>query len=144
MSKICEFNIDLNNPIPAAIYTIASESYGEYKHQTHERYGHVRLHIAECSNPAYISVYWGTTFHKDEETVYPTSGIPQEYSHYICEGIKQITHEWQRMRCPIVAVRITIAGGSYHIVNASGAAYKIATYKAFIKAVERVGLKRIL
>ncbi|MFW0968242.1 MAG: elongation factor G [Thermacetogeniaceae bacterium] len=128
-----EFHVQANVGKPQVAYkeTIISKCKGEGKYirQTggHGQYGHVILELLPLST--------GKGFEFEDRT---TGGvIPKEYIPAIEMGIKEAMESGVLAGYPVVDVRAVVVGGSYHPVDSSELAFKIAGALAFRDAVDR-------
>ena len=128
-----EFNVGANVGKPQVAYkeTVrkAVEREGKFIRQTGGRgqYGHVYLKVAP--QPA------GKGF----EFVDAIKGgsIPREYIPAVEKGVKEATESGALAGYPIVDVKVTLLDGSYHEVDSSEIAFKIAGSLAFKEAVSK-------
>lgn len=122
-----EFGVDANVGKPRVAYreTIRKsvEQEGKYIRQTGGRgqYGHVWLRI-EPKEP-------GTGFEFENELV--GGVVPKEYVPAVEKGVKEQTLNGVIAGYPMVDVKVTIFDGSYHDVDSSEMAFKIAGSMAF-------------
>ncbi len=128
-----EFNVEANVGRPQVAYkeTILgeSEAEGKYIKQSGGRgqYGHVRIRVKPLER--------GTGF----EFVNAIRGgvIPQEFIGPTEKGIKEAMAKGVVAGYPVVDVEATLYDGSYHDVDSSEAAFKIAGSMAFQEAAKR-------
>ncbi len=128
-----EFNVSANVGKPQVAYkeTIrkAVEREGKFIRQTGGRgqYGHVFLKVEP--QPA------GAGF----EFVEAIKGgsIPREYIPAVEKGVREATENGTLAGYPMVDVKVTLLDGSYHEVDSSEIAFKIAGSLAFKEAVSR-------
>ena len=66
--------------------------------------------------------------------------IPKQYIPAIEEGIKEAMQVGVLAGYPVVGIRATLIEGSYHKINSSEIAFKIAASMAFKEAMEKVDL----
>jgi elongation factor G len=128
-----EFGIEATLGKPQVAYkeTLTRPADGEMKYakQTGGRgqYGHVKLHVFP-GEP-------GTGYILDDET---TGGsIPRKYIKPVDEGIKEALTRGVLAGYPIDDVRIELYDGSYHEVESSEMAFKIAGSLAFQDAAQK-------
>ncbi|MDN5375803.1 MAG: elongation factor [Thermacetogenium sp.] len=128
-----EFHVEANVGKPQVAYkeTIKGKARGEGKYirQTggHGQYGHVVLEIEPL--PA------GKGFEFEDRT---TGGIiPKEYYAAITSGIKEAMESGVLAGYPVVDVKAVLVGGSFHEVDSSDIAFKIAGAMAFRDAAEK-------
>ncbi|HHV34222.1 MAG TPA: elongation factor G [Syntrophomonadaceae bacterium] len=128
-----EFRVEANVGKPQVAYkeTISRSARGEGKYikQTggHGQYGHVILEIKPLAA--------GKGFEFEDRT---TGGcIPKEFMPAITSGIQESLESGVLAGYPMVDIQATIVGGSFHEVDSSELAYKIAGAMAFRDAVEK-------
>jgi elongation factor G len=130
-----EFNVGANVGKPQVAYkeTIrkAIEQEGKFIRQTGGRgqYGHVYLKVEP--QPA------GKGF----EFINATKGgsIPREYIPAVEKGVREATESGPLVGYPIVDVKVALLDGSYHEVDSSEIAFKIAGSLAFKEAMSKGG-----
>jgi elongation factor G len=128
-----EFNVSANVGKPQVAYkeTIrkAVEQEGKFIRQTGGRgqYGHVYLRV-EPQPPArgfeFVDAIKGGT-------------IPREYVPAVEKGVREAMESGALAGYPIVDVKVTLLDGSYHEVDSSEIAFKIAGSLAFKDAVSK-------
>ncbi|MCS7192919.1 MAG: elongation factor G, partial [Armatimonadetes bacterium] len=131
-----EFGVQarLSKPQVAFRETIAREAIaeGKYIRQTGGRgqYGHVLLKVEPLPG--------GTGF----EFVNQITGgvIPSEFIPSVEKGVREAMETGVLAGYPIVDVRVTLFDGSYHEVDSSELAFKLAAEIAFKEACKRAGL----
>lgn len=122
-----EFKVEANTGKPQVAYreTIRKsvEQEGKYIRQTGGRgqYGHVWLRI----EPGEV----GSGFEFNNAIVGGT--IPKEYIPAIEKGVKEQTENGVIAGYPVVDVKVTVFDGSYHDVDSSEMAFKIAGSQCF-------------
>ena len=127
-----EFKVDANIGKPQVAYkeTIKkmAEAEGTYIRQSGGRgqYGHCWLRIEPLEQG------------KGYEFVDEVKGgaIPKEYIQPIQKGVKEAMDRGVIAGYPVLDVRVAVFDGSYHEVDSSEAAFKIAGSKAFQEAVK--------
>jgi elongation factor G len=128
-----EFNVEATVGKPQVAYkeTLTRPADGECKYakQTGGRgqYGHCKIHLYP-GEP-------GTGYIFENETV--GGSIPKEFIKPIDEGIKEALTRGVLAGYPIDDVRIELYDGSYHDVDSSEMAFKIAGSMAFQDAAKR-------
>jgi elongation factor G len=128
-----EFKVDANVGKPQVAYreTVrrAVEREGKFVRQTGGRgqYGHVILRV-EALPPG-----------KGFEFADATKGgaVPREYIPAVERGVREATSSGTLAGYPIVDVKVTLLDGSYHEVDSSEIAFKIAGSMAFKEAVDK-------
>ena len=128
-----EFNVDSSSGRPQVAYkeTLTRPADGEMKYakQTGGRgqYGHVKIHLFP-GEP-------GTGFVFENEI---TGGaIPKEYIKPVEEGIREALTRGVLAGYPVDDVRIELYDGTYHEVDSSEMAFKIAGSMAFQDAAKK-------
>jgi elongation factor G len=128
-----EFNVEANVGQPQVAYreTIKkeAEAEGKYIRQSGGRgqYGHCWLRIEPLKDG------------KNFEFVDEVKGgvIPREYIPAIEKGVKEAMDKGVLAGYPLVDIQVTVFDGTYHEVDSSEAAFKIAGSIAFQGAVKR-------
>ena len=129
-----EFNVEASVGRPQVAYkeTLTRPADGEMKYakQTGGRgqYGHVKIHL-----------YPGRAGHRatSSRTRSRSGSIPKEFIKPIDEGIKEALTRGVLAGYPIDDVRIELYDGSYHDVDSSEMAFKIAGSMAFQDAAKK-------
>jgi elongation factor G len=127
-----EFGVEANVGAPQVAYkeTIlgSAEAEGKYIRQSGGRgqYGHCWLRVAPLERG------------KGVEFLSEIKGgvIPQEFVPAIEKGVKEASDSGVLAGYPTIDVSVTLFDGSYHDVDSSEAAFKIAGSKAFQEAVK--------
>jgi elongation factor G len=128
-----EFKVETNVGKPQVAYreTIqgTSESEGKYIRQTGGRgqYGHVWLKL-ESLPP-------GTGFEFVNKIV--GGSVPKEYIPAVEKGVREAITSGILAGYPVVDMRITLFDGSYHDVDSSEIAFKIAASMAYKEGMRR-------
>jgi elongation factor G len=128
-----EFNVEATVGTPQVAYketlTRAADGDGRYVKQTGGRghYAHAKIHLFP-GEP-------GTGYVFENETV--GGAIPQEFVKPIDEGIREALTRGVLAGYPIDDVRIELYDGSYHDIDSSEMAFKIAGSMAFQDAAKR-------
>ncbi|MBI3420642.1 MAG: elongation factor G [Candidatus Sungbacteria bacterium] len=131
-----EFGVEANVGRPQVAYreTIKkeAEAEGKYIRQSGGRgqYGHVRLRIEPQERGKgfeFVNAIKGGT-------------IPQEFIPAVEKGVKEALERGVMAGFPLVDVQITLYDGSYHEVDSSEAAFKIAGSLALQESAKRAGL----
>jgi elongation factor G len=128
-----EFNIEANVGKPQVAYretvSVAAEAEGKFVKQTggHGQYGHVVL----CVEPAAAGS--GLVF----VNAIRGGDIPKEYIAAVEEGVRDAAETGVIAGYPVVDVMVTLLGGSYHEVDSSDIAYRIAGSMALRDAARR-------
>ena len=130
-----EYKVDARVGRPQVAYreTISRKvkEEGRYVHQSGGRgqYGDVWLEV-EPLDP-------GTGFEFVDRTV--GGSIPKEYIPAVQAGVREALENGVVAGFPIVDIRATVVDGSYHEVDSSEMAFKIAGSMALRRAVEKAG-----
>ena len=130
-----EFNVNVNVGAPQVSYretfTQPGEAEGKYIKQSGGRgqYGHVKINFEPNTDKGF-------------EFVDAVVGgkIPKEYIKEVENGLKDAMQAGPLAGYPIIDVKATLFDGSYHDVDSSGMAYKIAASMALKDAAKRCGL----
>jgi len=128
-----EFKVEANVGKPQVAYketiTKQAEAEGKYIRQSGGRgqYGHVWLRLEPRER--------GEGFEFLDEIKGGT--IPQEYIPAVEKGIKEAMQQGAIAGYPVVDAAVALYDGSFHEVDSSEAAFKIAGSMAFQKAVKR-------
>ena len=128
-----EFNVEASVGRPQVAYkeTLTRPADGEMKYakQTGGRgqYGHVRIHLFP-GEP-------GSGYKFENEIV--GGAIPKEYIKPVDEGIKEALTRGVLAGYPVDDVRIVLYDGTYHEVDSSEMAFKIAGSMAFQDAAKK-------
>ena len=138
-----EFRVNLDSGRPQVAYreTIKSETQGECKYVRQSggkgQYGHVKIRIKPLER--------GKGFEFIDEI--KGGVIPREFIKPVEQGIKEALDKGVVAGYPITDVSVTLYDGSYHEVDSSEAAFKIAgsiAFKDAAKAANPVILEPIM
>ena len=127
-----EFNVEVNKGKPQVAYretlTVAADCEGKYVKQSggHGQYGHVWIRFEP--NP-------GKGFEFVDAIVGGT--VPREYIKTTCEGLKDSLDRGLIAGYPVIDIKATLFDGSYHDVDSSEAAYKVAASLALKEAARK-------
>ncbi|MBI5587908.1 MAG: elongation factor G [Deltaproteobacteria bacterium] len=130
-----EFKVEASVGKPQVAYretiTKKSRAEGKYVRQTGGRgqYGHVYIELEPSEK--------GKGFEFVNKVV--GGSIPKEYINPVENGIREATESGVLAGYPVVDVRVTLYDGSYHDVDSSEMAFKIAGSMAFKEAVRSSG-----
>lgn len=133
-----EFKVDANVGDPQVAYresiSKAAEGEGKYIKQSGGRgqYGHVKLRIAPLEHDEE-----GTGYEFEDKIV--GGSIPREYINSINEGIREALQTGILAGYPVLDVKVTLYDGSYHDVDSSEMAYKIAGSMGVRDAISNAG-----
>ncbi len=128
-----EFKVEANTGKPQVSYreTITKASHVDYKYakQTGGRgqYGHVIFDLEPLEA--------GQGFEFVNKVV--GGDVPKEYIGAVEAGAKSAMEQGTIAGYPLVDIRVTLTGGSYHEVDSSEAAFKIAASMAMREAVRK-------
>lgn len=124
-----KFGVDVNLKTPKLPYkeTIRGHADVEGKHKKQSggrgQYGHIKIKMDPL--PA------GGGFQFVDEIF--GGSVPREYIPAVEKGLHEILHEGVVAGYPVVDVKVTLYDGSYHDVDSSEMAFKIAAHLAFKK-----------
>ncbi|MDO8427465.1 MAG: elongation factor G [Deltaproteobacteria bacterium] len=130
-----EFKVEASVGKPQVAYketiTRKAKAEGKYIRQTGGRgqYGHVYIELEPGEK--------GKHFEFVNKVV--GGSIPKEYINPVENGIKEATETGILAGYPVVDVKVTLYDGSYHDVDSSEMAFKIAGSMAFKEAVRNAG-----
>ncbi len=130
-----EFSVEANIGTPQVAYreTISKEVKAEHKYQKQTggrgQYGHVVMTIGP--NEA------GKGF--EFENVIKGAKIPNEYIPAVEKGLKESLSRGVVAWYPVVDIKATLTDGSYHDVDSSELAFKMAASLAFRDAANKAG-----
>jgi elongation factor G len=128
-----EFKVDANVGKPQVAYretiTSPAQAEGKFIRQTGGRgqYGHVKIKVEPRER--------GKGFEFVDEI--KSGAIPREYIPAVEKGIKEALETGVLAGYPVVDVAVRLYDGSYHEVDSSELAFKIAASMAFKDAVRR-------
>ncbi len=123
-----KFGVGVETKLPSVPYreTITTATVSEYKHKKqtggHGQYGHVILNIEPNQEQEF----------EFRETIVG-GAVPKNYFAAIEKGIQEAIQEGPVAGYPVVNVRVTLTDGSYHSVDSSDMAFKLAASQAFRK-----------
>ena len=126
-----KFGVDVKVEIPKVSYkeTITMPTKAEYKHKKqtggHGQYGHVFLELETLPR--------GSGFQFAEKVV--GGVVPRNYIPGVEKGVVEAVQEGILAHHPVVDVKITLYDGSYHPVDSSEMAFKIAGSQATKKGL---------
>lgn len=130
-----EYKVGANVGRPQVAYreSVKASNYGEsrYVRQTGGRgqYGHVKLKVEPLGR--------GKGFEFENKVV--GGAIPREYISAVEMGIKEALNNGTLAGFPIVDIKAEVYDGSYHEVDSSELAFKIAASLALKDAVKKAG-----
>jgi elongation factor G len=129
MARKFGVNVDIDLPKIPYRETISSPVKGvEYKHKKqtggHGQYGHVYLDIEPYPDGDFSF----------EDTI--VGGVvPKNFIPAVEKGLREALHEGILAGYPVMNVKVTLTDGSYHSVDSSEMAFKVAAQQAFKKGV---------
>ena len=127
-----KFGVEVLLTIPRVPYkeTITMSAKAEHKHKKqtggHGQYGHVLIEVEPLER--------GTGFEFAERVV--GGVVPRNFIPAVEKGIREVLPEGAIAGFPVVDLRATLYDGSYHAVDSSEMAFKIAAAQAFRKGCE--------
>ena len=120
--------IELTKPKVAFRETIKKNSDVEYKYKKqsggHGQYGHVKMKFEPSGNLEETYVF---------EQMVVGGAVPKNYFPAVEKGIKESVLKGPLAAYPVVGVKAVLYDGSYHPVDSSEMAFKMATIQAFKK-----------
>jgi elongation factor G len=128
-----KFGVEVRLDLPKIPYkeTITVSTKAEYKHKKqtggHGQYGHVFLELEPLSR--------GGGFEFAKKIV--GGAIPQNYIPSVEKGVNEAKQEGDLAGYPVVDVKVTLYDGSFHAVDSSDIAFKIAGSQALKKGLSQ-------
>jgi len=128
-----KFGVEVKLDLPKIPYkeTITTSTSAEYKHKKqtggHGQYGHVLLELEPLPR--------GAGFEFTEKIV--GGAIPQNYIPSVEKGVNEARQEGVLAGYPVVDVRVSLYDGSFHPVDSSDIAFKIAGAQALRKGLSQ-------
>ena len=128
-----KFGVEVRLDPPKIPYkeTITMSTKAEYKHKKqsggHGQYGHVLLELEPLPRTG------GFEF---AEKIFG-GAIPQNYIPSVEKGVNEAKHEGVLAGYPVVDVKVTLYDGSFHPVDSSDIAFKIAAAQALKKGLSQ-------
>lgn len=120
--------IELDRPKVAFRETIKKTSDVEYKYKKqsggHGQYGHVKMKFSPSGDQEEAYVF-------EQEVV--GGAVPKNYFPAVEKGIQESVLKGPLAAYPVVGVKAVLYDGSYHPVDSSEMAFKMATIQAFKK-----------
>ena len=103
---------------------------GRFIRQTGGRgqYGHVKIDLEHAKGYEFVNAVRG-------------GAIPREYISAVDKGIQEAMQRGVLVGYPLIDVKVTLHDGSYHEVDSSELAFKVAGSLAFQEAARRAGLQ---
>lgn len=127
-----KFGVEVLTKSPKVPYreTIKGNCDVEYKHKKqsggHGQYGHVKIKM----EPLFENDYEFT------ESIFGGS-VPKQYHPAVEKGVREAMQEGVLAGYPVTNIRVNLYDGSYHDVDSSEMAFKIAASQAFKKGMEK-------
>jgi elongation factor G len=127
-----KFGVDVTSKTPSIPYREAIkgtvQQEGKYKKQTGGRgqFGHVWLTLEPNSDDDFVF----------EEDVFG-GAVPRQYFPAVEKGLREAITEGVLAGYPVIGLKATLYDGSYHPVDSSEMAFKIAASMAFKKGMEK-------
>ncbi len=128
----CE--IELSKPKIAFRETIRKTSDVEYKYKKqsggHGQYGHVKMRFMPSGDNETAYIF-------EQEVV--GGAVPKNFFPAVEKGLQESVVKGPLAAYPVVGVKAVLYDGSYHSVDSSEMAFKMATVQAFKKGVMEAG-----
>ncbi len=125
-----DVDVDLFTPDVAYKETIRKEAKAEYKYKKQSggrgQYGHVFIEIKPLKSGG------GFEF---KDSIFG-GAIPKGYIPGVEKGIREALQKGILAECPVVDISVNLYDGSYHTVDSSEMAFKIAASMAFKKGMQ--------
>jgi len=119
----------LENPKVAYRETIKGVATVQGKHKKQSggagQYGDIHVKFEPCNEPFIF-----------EEKIFGGS-VPRQYIPAVEKGLQESLDHGVLAGCPVVNIKATLLDGSYHAVDSSEMAFKMAAHLAFKKGVEQ-------
>ena len=126
--------IELMRPKVAFRETIRKKSDVEYKYKKqsggHGQYGHVKMRFESSGDNE-------TPFVFEQEVV--GGAVPKNFFPAVEKGLQESVLKGPLAAYPVVGIKAVLYDGSYHPVDSSEMAFKMATIQAFKKGVMEAG-----
>jgi len=128
-----KFGVDVNLDLPRVPYkeTITVPATAEYKHKKqsggHGQYGHVILKMEPLPR--------GEGFEFSEHIF--GGAIPRNYIPAVEKGVNEAKQEGILANSPVIDVKVVLSDGSFHPVDSSDIAFKIAAAQALKKGLSQ-------
>ncbi|MCL2817620.1 MAG: elongation factor G [Clostridiales bacterium] len=121
-------SVEIKVPYRETIRGTAQKVEGKHKKQSggHGQYGHVYIDIAPTTEGDFIF----------EEKIFG-GAVPKQYIPAVEKGMREAITEGILAGYPVCNIKITLVDGSYHDVDSSEMAFKLAANIAFKKACEQ-------
>ncbi len=128
-----KFGVDVETSVPKVPYreTIQIPAKSEFKHKKqtggHGQYGHVLIELEPLPR--------GAGFEFADRVV--GGVVPRNFIPAVEKGVRETLSDGVLAGFPVVDMRVVLYDGSYHPVDSSEMAFKIAASQAFKKGVEQ-------
>ena len=126
--------IELSKPKVAFRETIKKKSDVEYKYKKqsggHGQYGHVKMRFEASGDLDQPYVF-------EQEVV--GGAVPKNFFPAVEKGLQESVQKGPLAAYPVVGIKAVLYDGSYHAVDSSEMAFKMATIQAFKKGVMEAG-----
>ncbi len=124
MSRKFGVNVEIELPTIPYRETITTSVTGvEYRHRKqtggHGQYGHVYLDVSPCEEDFVF-----------EQTIFGGS-VPRQYIPAVEKGVVEAMEHGSLAGFPVTNVKVVLTDGSYHTVDSSEMAFKLAAFQAF-------------
>lgn len=127
---LSEYKVEVELSVPKVAYreTIKKTSDVEYKYKKqsggHGQYGHVKMRFSPAEDIE-------KPYEFEQEVV--GGAVPKNYFPAVEKGIQESVQKGPLAAYPVVGVKAVLYDGSYHPVDSSEQAFKMATIQAFKK-----------
>ncbi len=128
-----KYGVDVEKDTPAIPYretirTAVTNIEGKHKKQSGGagQYGHVFINMEPYPDDHFLF----------EETIFG-GAVPKNYIPAVEKGIIEAMEQGVLAKYPVTNIKVTLTDGSYHAVDSSDMAFKIAGSLAFKKAMEK-------
>jgi elongation factor G len=127
-----EFKVGANVGKPQVAYketiTAARRSEGKFIRQSGGKgqYGHVVLELKPAPGEGFLF-----------ESKVSASTVPKQYVPYVEIGVKESMASGPLGGYPVIDVKVVLVGGSYHDVDSTELAFRIAASKAFMDGLKK-------
>lgn len=127
-----KFGVHMTSTLPTVPYreTVRKAVVGaehRHKRQTggHGQFGHVKIDVEPCDEDFVF-----------EEKIFG-GAIPRQFIPAVEKGVREAMEHGVLAGFPVTNLKVTLTDGSYHTVDSSEMAFKIASSQAFKKAQEQ-------
>ena len=127
LSTKYKVDIELMRPRIAFKETITKKADTEYKYKKqsggHGQYGHVKITVEPSGDMETPYIF--------EQTVVG-GAVPKNYFPAVEKGVDEAVKSGPLAKYPVTGVKVVLYDGSYHPVDSSELAFKVATKQAFV------------